>query len=257
MTDIAQLADIHFGAEDTAALAQVSRELAGDPPDLIVVCGDLTQRGKRREFAAARKWLAGLGRPVFCVPGNHDTPLLNLPARLTGAFDRFDRFFGEWSVARETGPWTVAGINTARGWQARRNWAEGVVNLDDLDAATRAGGNGPTMIICHHPFASLPDAPLRTSTIRGAAGEAIMQASPAHLLLTGHVHEPSAAVRRSPKGAYLAVAAGTLSTRLRGHPPSFNRIRTIDDQVTVTAHTCDGERVSQRSLLAPVSVNLL
>jgi len=257
MIHIAQFADIHFGTEDRDALARVETEIRRDPPDLIVVCGDLTQRGKRREFAAARSWLEAFSLPVLCVPGNHDTPLLNLQARLTGPFDRYERYFADWGGPSRMDDWTLAGLNTARGWQARRNWAEGVVNLDDLHAAAHAGGTGPTMVVCHHPFASLPGAPLRTDTFRGEAAETLLQESPASVLLTGHVHEPSASLRRSGAGTYLAIAAGTLSTRLRSHPPSFNRIHASATDVSVTSITVGTDQIQHYELTGPVHLKTL
>ncbi|MEO0715196.1 MAG: metallophosphoesterase, partial [Pseudomonadota bacterium] len=85
---IVQLSDIHFGVEDRGALALAGSVIESSEPDALIICGDLTQRGKRSEFAAAREWIDGFSRPTLVVPGNHDTPLLNMVERVTSPFDR-------------------------------------------------------------------------------------------------------------------------------------------------------------------------
>jgi len=228
MTLIAQLSDIHFGAEDVDAIEKTEAFLKDINPDLLVVCGDLTQRGRNREFEAAAEWLAGFDFPKLVVPGNHDTPMLNLAVRTSDPFSRFTRHFGLRFQQARVDNLIAVGLNTARGWQMRRNWAEGSVNLDELDTAiVRAGQSDADVqvLVCHHPFHSNPDAPLRTRTRRGRRAGNKIAASDVQLVLSGHVHTPSAVLRKQENGAYLAVSSGTLSTRLRTEPPSFNLIR--------------------------------
>lgn len=243
---ILQVADVHFGAEDDQALRRTSALAADVYPDAIIVCGDLTQRGKRSEFAAARAWLGNFGAPRLVVPGNHDTPLLNLVERVTSPFERFEYFFGDNTGDLVVAGWRFAGINTARGWQTRRNWAEGVVNIDDL--STAASGDPPTAIVCHHPFISPPRAPLRTDTKRGDAADETLKHSGASLLLCGHVHAPTAEIRRGDAGGYLAVTAGTLSTRLRSSPPSCNLLEIEGDRIEVVAMELAESEPVKRSL---------
>lgn len=247
MIRLAQLSDLHFGAEDARAIAQAAEWIRAERPDALVVCGDLTQRGKRREFEAARAWLEAFDLPRLVVPGNHDTPLLNLPARMSDPFERYRDYFGAASPDLELGDWQISGLNTARGWQARANWAEGVVNLEDF-AGRLQDATPRQIIVCHHPFRSPPQTPLRTSTRRGEAAETLLQESPARLLLTGHVHAPSAALRQSGAGSYLAISAGTLSSRLRDKPPSFNQL--VIEGLTVRAEALElaGRDLQSRSL---------
>ncbi|MEO0870645.1 MAG: metallophosphoesterase, partial [Pseudomonadota bacterium] len=121
-----QMSDIHFGAQDEDALKAAERLIDSTSPDALIVCGDLTQRGKRAEFRAARSWLDQFGLPSLVVAGNHDTPLLNLVQRVASPFQRFEDTFDDYLRPLEIGGWRFVGLNTARGWQARRNWAEGV-----------------------------------------------------------------------------------------------------------------------------------
>lgn len=87
---LALLADLHLharGGEDAGEtgaryarhLEKVTREMAAEHVDAILVAGDLTQHGEVAEYEEWQRWrerwehlAAGAGIPVFCVPGNHD-----------------------------------------------------------------------------------------------------------------------------------------------------------------------------------------
>jgi len=240
-----QMSDIHFGAQDEDALRAAERLIDTACPDALIVCGDLTQRGKRVEFRAARRWLDQFGLPSLVVAGNHDTPLLNLVQRVASPFQRFEDMFDDYLRPIEIGSWRFVGLNTARGWQARRNWAEGVVDLEALETAASSGSK--TAIVCHHPFVSPPNTPLRTRTKRGADADTILKNASASLLMCGHVHAPTAEHRRGTSGSYLALTAGTLSTRLRDAPPSINKLTLSHDGMDIVAIPCT-EAVSPQPL---------
>ena len=57
MRTIAHLSDQHFGTEDLGLEEALLRVVAALQPSVVVVCGDLTQRARRAEFAAARAFL--------------------------------------------------------------------------------------------------------------------------------------------------------------------------------------------------------
>ncbi len=241
MTRIVQIADVHFGSECPIALRAFEDRLPDLQPDGIIVSGDLTQNGKRSEFREATTWLEKLQIPSFQVPGNHDTPMFDLYARMTSPFSRYEKYFGPTCFANEIGELAVGGLNTSRGWQVRRNWAEGSVNLDDLreilDRTTNLKKESDaaelSCLVCHHPFHSPPGAALQTRTRRGRRASEILAKSPVNLLLCGHVHTPTANIWRHEAGAYLCLTAGTLSTRRRDWPVSFNLIDVTADQIHV------------------------
>ena len=232
-------ADVHFGASDPAVLAAASDAIMTARADMMLVSGDLTQRGKRQEFKAARAWVDLQNLPTVVVPGNHDTPLLNMPARLTGAFKRYAIYFGDL-----TRPLTIKGVrvdtlNTSRGWQARTNWAEGAVDLDYLQKIESEDTQSTQhrILACHHPFLSPEGAPLKARTRRGQRASTWFGGSKFSLLLTGHVHTPHAELVTEPTGSYLAITSGTLSLRLRQSPPSFNVLSFEGDTVSVGVKT--------------------
>ena len=244
MTRIIQVADIHFGTEDPTALEAFQYAAEAIGADAMAVCGDLTQRGKRSEFRAARQWLDSFSMPKVVVAGNHDTPLLNLYERVVSPFERHDRHFEDVSGPAVLDRVKLVGLNTSRGWQTRGNWAEGSVDLEDLeeaisDVAPLDGKYG--FLVCHHPFLSPPDAPMRTATRRGRRASRRLAQSGINFLLTGHVHSPSVTVVDHKKQSYVAVSAGTLSTRLRNHPASFNLIDVSGDMCQVTVFTLQGD----------------
>jgi 3',5'-cyclic AMP phosphodiesterase CpdA len=85
--------------------------------------------------------------------------------------------------------------------------------------------------MCHHPFHEPANAPMRIATRRGSRAAARIARSRADLLLCGHVHVPTADVRQHDGQGFLTLTAGTLSTRLRQKPPSFNRIILRPDRI--------------------------
>ena len=238
-TTLLHVSDVHFGAQDDHAVETV-REAAEDmKADALVISGDLTQRGAHSEFDEAARWLDRFSMPVIVVPGNHDTPLLNMTARLTSPFRRFRSYTNDYPNAQQVGDAYLRGINTARGWQARRNWAEGVVDLEDLEKAcqdSRAADGPVRILVCHHPLRPPETAPISVSTIRGSRALRRLAESAFDLLLCGHVHVPFSSVYEEEGKRLVLVGAGTLSSRLRDHPPSFNRIDITPENVTVERH---------------------
>ena len=59
-----------------------------------MLSGDITQRARRRQFAAARAFIERLSLPVLAVPGNHDIPLFNVFARALNPYGNYKRALG-------------------------------------------------------------------------------------------------------------------------------------------------------------------
>ncbi len=251
MIKIAHLSDLHFGAEDKTALEQTAEQIHADNYALIIVSGDVTQRGKRTEFAAAAKWLNQFTQPTLIVPGNHDTPLLNLATRITTPFERFSNWFNTHTGPVHIGKVSAYGLNTARGWQARKNWAEGSVDLGMLTKLTKFADetHQSLNILCaHHPFLEPPNSPLKTLTKRGMEANYHLQESRISLFLYGHIHAPGAHLWSSKNGRYLGISAGTLSVRLRNEAPSFNSINITNETIEVLVNILGDATRQTRSL---------
>jgi len=92
---IIHLSDLHFGHHDPEIAEGLAADVLAQGPSLVVVSGDFTQRGTRREFGQAQAFLRLLTVPVFAVPGNHDVAALNLARRLFDPYSLYQTYIGE------------------------------------------------------------------------------------------------------------------------------------------------------------------
>ncbi|MBF0374143.1 MAG: metallophosphoesterase [Alphaproteobacteria bacterium] len=155
---IVQVSDLHL-SRDRAYFFDNWDVFVGlirdDPPDLVVVSGDLSFDGwgDPAALAFAREQIARLEVPVRILPGNHDigeSPAGPRPGRaVTKAHHRrFLDLFGEdrWTIA--LGEWTLIGIDSEifqsglDAEAAQRVWLE----------ATLAGTAGPVALFMHKPL---------------------------------------------------------------------------------------------------------
>ena len=240
MTRLLHFTDIHFGGEDKAAVEAATAYALENPPELIVVTGDITLDGKPHEFEAAANWLERLPEPRMVTPGNHDTPYLNIPLRAFTPFNRYRRWIGPTDgVGADVAGVSVRAINTARGGQPRLDWSKGAINLEAVDAAAQdmaAGEAGVLRVIaCHHPLVEAVGAPVTGGVHRGHFAAQRMADQGIDIILTGHVHNPFAVPLPFGDERTYAVGGGTLSVRVRGTPPSFNCITVEPECVQVVA----------------------
>ena len=130
MRVIVHLSDIHFGRVDPATIEPLASAITRRSPDLLAVSGDLTQRARRREFAAARSFLDALPFPRLVIPGNHDVPLHNVFTRFLTPLARYRRAItDDLSPVHRDDEMIVVGVNTARSW----TWGEGRINAKQVD----------------------------------------------------------------------------------------------------------------------------
>lgn len=249
------LSDIHFGREDREALNAVAGFAQKIRPDAVIVAGDITQKGRKSEFAAARAWFEGLGLNVIAAPGNHDTPLLHLPARAVRPFRRYERYMaGMDAVGRlielADGAVRIAALNTARGVQGRLNWADGVIDLADLDEVLGLLAQGPAnawrLLVCHHPLNEPDLSQVSVETRRG--GEALRRCAAAQVdaIFTGHIHDAFAHAIGTPRRPMVQMGSGTLSTRLRATQPSFCVVQIEGDRMTQDVLSVDPNGLTVR-----------
>jgi len=240
MARILQFSDVHFGGENTGATEAALRYAEADKPDLILVTGDLTLNGLPREFKAAQAWLRRMPGPWLATPGNHDTPYWNLILRALTPFARYGRFIGPaFGEAASAEGLVVQTVTTARGAQPRLDWSKGAINLEAChQTVTRFRAAPPhalRVVACHHPLIEATGAPVTGGVYRGDEAAAILAHGGVDAILTGHVHNPFAAPLVCADGKTYTIGAGTLSLRLRGTPPGFNRITATTDTLTVEA----------------------
>lgn len=241
MGRVLQFSDIHFGVEHRRACAAALDWAHQAPCDLILITGDITQKGLPDEFSAAGDWIRAMPTPRFVIVGNHDVPYWDMAARLFHPWKAFEAATGHPAHDGEfvSDAVMVRGVVTARGWQARPNWSKGVIDLDQTRRAAEALRRAPVgalrILACHHPLIEMIGAPMTGDVRRGDAAAAIFAEAGVDLIATGHVHVPFALpIDLSDRCSY-AVGCGTLSHRERGAPPSFNEIVWDRTRITINA----------------------
>lgn len=229
-TLIAHISDIHFGAVDLAAARKLAAQINDLDVDGVIVTGDLTQAGRKSEFAEAAQYLKTFTPPTLVVPGNHDVPVYNLGRRFSDPWSRWRRYVSnDLAPAGVYGDAFVAGLNSARRAGPSFDWSLGRLSRSQINGTgekLRDASTSLKIIAFHHPVTPGP----------GRAGAAVIPQADrilsefskagADLVLTGHAHIAQAALKETPNGALITAAAGTASsTRLRGEAPSYNLLR--------------------------------
>jgi 3',5'-cyclic AMP phosphodiesterase CpdA len=243
MRRIAHISDLHFGRHDPGVAEDLLAALERLAPDLVAVSGDLTQRARRAEFAAARNFLARIRPPVLAIPGNHDVPLYNLLDRWLRPHARFEAFIGPDCCPRYVdAEIAVVGLNTA---SRRLDRGGGRATPAHIEAIRVGFGGLPDqrfrVLVTHHPLLDPTDGSEIAAT-RDARPvlDAIADAG-VDLLLAGHHHRPFSAEGAIEyldlKRSLLIVQAGTaISTRLRGGTNSFNLVAIDGARVDCTPY---------------------
>ncbi|HSF13412.1 MAG TPA: metallophosphoesterase [Erythrobacter sp.] len=224
-TRLFHISDVHFGVEDRAALDAFARAVNAQRPDAVICTGDLTQRAKHSEYAAARDWFASLGVPVVLEVGNHDMPYYNPWERFTDPFRRYNRLNAAVGGVLASPDVVLVRLRTTVRVQRRFPWSDGVITPAALDETLaeldRLKGDPRTIIVIgHHPLLG-PEGSVSNPTIGGDAAFARIAAAGSHAILSGHVHVPFDQIRQIDGGpAMRMIGTGTLSTRLRHDTPT-------------------------------------
>jgi 3',5'-cyclic AMP phosphodiesterase CpdA len=239
------LSDIHFGGENAQAVAAAADYVNAGGFDLIVVSGDLTRYGEKREFAQAAEWLSALKGPRLVTPGNHDAPYIAWAERILTPFHRFERWVGPAESQTHLGAgFAVRGINTARGAQPRLNWSKGQIEPRQVEAAARWFGEAPDacfrIVVVHHPLMEMIGGPMTARVWNGQAAARAFAEAKVDLVLSGHIHAPFAWAYPFQDGKTYAVGAGTLSVRERGVPPGFNVVDIEKAAIRIAALSWSG-----------------
>jgi 3',5'-cyclic AMP phosphodiesterase CpdA len=217
---VVHLSDLHFGRENPDVVEALIDTVSRMAPSVVAVSGDLTQRARRSQFRRARRFLDALPFPRVVVPGNHDVPLFNLPARI---FDPLGGYMRE--VTADLAPTfvdppvVVVGLDTTRPGTVKsaRVHARDVHRI--CEYVRQFGGDVVKILVAHHPFDEGSDPEFKTLTRCGI-----------DVILTGHLHVSSSSHTASRhnlsgRGAVVVEAGTAVSTRLRETTNAFNVLR--------------------------------
>jgi 3',5'-cyclic-AMP phosphodiesterase len=145
---------------------------AGRQADLVLISGDITDDGSDEGCQAVAEIVAGIGVPVFAIPGNHDAE-----AAVSNVFGA--------AAQIELDGWRVLGVSSVIPGEIEGAIvpAEVLARLDALDAR-------PTVIALHHP----PRSPSSHAWfLLGGSDELLdgLAARPhVRAVVSGHLHQP-------------------------------------------------------------------
>ena len=244
MTVLLQVSDPHFGTEQAEVVAALERFAHALQPDVLLLSGDITQRGTAAQFALARAFVERLRVPaVLAIPGNHDISLFNPLRRLFAPYRRFARAFGTLLEPEFESPDVlVLALNTTR----RYRHADGAVSAAQIErTARRLAAATPAqwrIVVVHQPVAVTRPADDHNLLHGHARAVRHWAAAGADLVVGGHIHLPFVLPLRArwPDLArpMWAVQAGTaVSTRVRAD---------VGNSVNVIRIAAPGEPDAQR-----------
>ncbi len=213
-----QISDPHLGAEwsdgDPAARLRAAVAAIGElpePPDAILLSGDVTDHAEPAEYEAALAELAPLRAPLFALPGNHDArgPLREAFGIPGDGEERID-------YSAELGPLRLVVLDsTVPGEVAGAIGAEA---LAWLDAELAAAPGLPTVLALHHPplATGIPawDAINVGAAERAALGKVVGRHPQVRAIVGGHLH----AARASALAGRPVIAVPSV---LEQAPPEF------------------------------------
>jgi 3',5'-cyclic AMP phosphodiesterase CpdA len=228
MTTLLQISDTHFGTEQAPVVQALSALAHQQRPDVIVLSGDITQRARPAQFAAARAFTQSLGSPLLAVPGNHDIPLFDVWARLRHPYARYSAAFGQdLEPVHRSADLLVVCVNTTRAWRHKHGEVSGP-QIERVAALVQGAAPAQLRVVVVHQPVAVPRTQDEPDLLRGhAAALHRWAATGADIVMGGHIHLPF--VMALPGGArpMWAVQAGTaVSSRVRaGVPNSVNLLR--------------------------------
>ncbi|MFH1116958.1 MAG: metallophosphoesterase, partial [Pseudomonadota bacterium] len=212
---IAHLSDLHFGRQvSQERLDSLRYDLTSRGLDMIVISGDITDRGTLSQFAWARGFLQSLAVPFMTVPGNRE---ISVNAFWEWMFPRFamkrySRFFGppDKIIHRNEGSDTVIfGLNSVHPFPS---WP-GTISRDTRYWLREQAARFPEcskVLVLHHPVLPVVRSSSFWAHALSDAGEVLNICSNTGitLILQGHKHRSSIMEIRLPqRNARVVVSA--------------------------------------------------
>jgi 3',5'-cyclic AMP phosphodiesterase CpdA len=227
MSTLIQISDPHFGTEQPPVVAALLAFVRRVQPMAAVLSGDITQRARRAQFAAARRFVDQLGIPhCLVIPGNHDIPLFNFVARVFFPYAGFERVFGPVLEPQlECEAFLLICLNTTRPSRHK----DGEISDEQIERVAQQlrGANGSQLriVVTHQPVHVLRESEVHNRVHGYLQAVKTWVDAGADIIMGGHIHLPYVA----PLGEHFpelsrrcwAVQAGTaVSHRVRAHHPN-------------------------------------
>lgn len=233
MTVFAHISDTHFGTEQPAVTEALRTWVKEQGADVVILSGDITQRARTAQFAAARAFCDSLGvAHLLTLPGNHDIPLYNVFARMFYPYAGYQAVFGkELEPVLELPDALVIGVNTTRPERHK----DGVVSRRQIKRVAERLEVQPRerlrIVVTHQPACVMRPEDEKDRLHGGEAAVQAWSAAGADLVLGGHIHLPylsdTCSLVKGVSGKLYCLQAGTaVSHRVRFNTPnSVNLVR--------------------------------
>jgi 3',5'-cyclic AMP phosphodiesterase CpdA len=233
MTLLLHISDTHFGTEQPAVLAAVQKLVAAQLPDAVILSGDITQRARSAQFAAARRFCDSLGvERLLALPGNHDIPLYNVAARLFSPYAAYSACFGDaLEPELDFADVLVVGVNTTRPHRHKDGEVSPAQVRRVVGRLQDARPDQLRVVVTHQPACVMRPQDEKDRLHGGEDAVRAWAAAGADLVLGGHIHLPYLADLcahrvKTPRPLYCVQAGTALSHRVRhGTPNSLNLVR--------------------------------
>jgi 3',5'-cyclic AMP phosphodiesterase CpdA len=239
MKKIVHFSDIHFGTEVESACEAFITDINRECPDLVVMSGDVTQRGRTKEYKTAKQFLSRVRFPMVVIPGNHDLPAWNPLKRFFGASSRFQKY-----ISSDMFPFyrdkkiAVLGVNTSRALR----WSSGSISAAQVNRIREKflalPSNLIKVVVLHHNI--MPSRGKHGERLLGHAKDFFLGVRDCgiDIVLTGHLHDSYTNVlsKDTTFGKPLIVSqAGTaVSRRVRNGFNEYNLVHIGDRQVQIS-----------------------
>lgn len=262
MSVLLQISDTHFGTERAEVVEALVALAAEQRPQVLVLSGDITQRARPAQFAAALRLVERIGAPaLLAIPGNHDVPLFDLAARAWRPYGRYARAFGmELAPVHESRDLLVLGVNTTRAYRHKHGE---ISRLQAAAVAARLRVCPPgklRIVVTHHPL-HVPSKDEEHNRVRGYAEAARAWASAgADLVMGGHIHLPyvrdvGESVTDLARPLWIVQAGTAVSHRVRPGGGEANSVNLVRYEPDAAPNACaveqwDHDKRERRFLLA-------
>jgi len=223
---IVQISDIHVGEVHfvPSLLTRAIDEINELDPEIVIITGDLTANGFRREYDTVKNYLSPIKcKNLIVQPGNHDS-------RNVG-YVHFEDIYGERYITHTNDKVKIVAADSTEpdldNGQIGREYYKWIRNEFE-----NVGDNVFKIFTMHHHLLPVPSTG-RERNIVNDAGDVleVLVDSKVDLVLCGHKHVPY--VWRIED--MLMITTGTVSClRLRGKiEPNYNILYIYDDKIDI------------------------
>jgi 3',5'-cyclic AMP phosphodiesterase CpdA len=244
-TRVLHLSDLHVGTHEEPRLEPGLEDLVERiDPELIIASGDLTHRGLPEQHDRAAKFLRGLGRPIFTVPGNHDIPYTPI-ARFTKTFAQFERHWETTEPVYSSESLFVVGLNSVRPWLHQSGRLRSAQLDHAADSLSEAPSNALRIVVLHHHLLGAPWRSRKKPVAKRSQVLAALVDAGAELVLAGHIHQAAVSERHEfevvsgdIRGVTVSIAPGLGQPRpnRRGEARGLLVYRCAEDTLTVETY---------------------